>query len=97
MADVASGVVRVKVLCGSCARLICRIVDTPRGMVYRPNVGPPGALATFDARTVFCLEHGVPNLHDGQIAGAAEHVARARADGKVHTFRVSVSHTWTSR
>jgi hypothetical protein len=99
--------VRVKVLYGSCGRLMCRIVDTPGGLVYKLNITARGTvLPTSDPRTVFCPDHGVPDLHDGQIAGydpdgrylrVADTIEQARADGKIHTFRAPVSRTWKRR
>ena len=90
-------VVRVKVLCHSCGRLICRIADTSQGVTYTPNLGTTGAVAALDARAVFCPEHGVPDLHEGQIAGAEADLAMARQDGRIHTFHATVSRTWKRR
>ena len=102
-----SDTVRVKVLCGSCGKLICRVVDTPHGVVYELNITARGTvLPTTDPRTVFCAEHGMPDLHDGEIvsvdddgrvAGVFSALELARGDGKVHVYRARVSRTWTRR
>jgi len=72
----------VKVLCDSCGRFMCRVVDHGDHLAYRTTVGGGGL--HLDAAAVFCPDHGWPNLADEKLLAQ---VKRARDSGKVATHR----------
>ena len=72
----------VKVLCDSCGRFMCRVVDVGDHLAYRTTVGGGGL--NLDAAAVFCPEHGWPDLADEKLLAQAE---RARESGRVATHR----------
>jgi len=75
---------RVRVICGACGRTVCQIVDTGRGVMYKLHFGPKGAPLNFDPATVFCPEHGWPDL---ETSAVAKKLDTARSTGKVTTHR----------
>lgn len=79
---------RVKVLCGKCGRLICRVVEHDGGELrYRYTVGGGGL--TDDPGAVFCPEHGWPELGAEALA---QKLSAARESGRVGVFRAATVH-----
>lgn len=72
----------VRVLCGSCGRLICRVVDSGDRLAYRITVGSGGLNTSNGA--VFCADHGWPNLNDPKLLAKVD---AARAANKTTTHR----------
>ena len=85
--NTTDGLVRVKVLCGQCRDLLCRIVDTADGdTFYRVPYG--GGAETFSPDLVFCAKHGWPDFDSPDLAAQ---LAAARETGTVKTHRARVS------
>jgi hypothetical protein len=77
-------VTRVTVLCASCGRRLCRVMDTPSGVAYRLDVGSRGAPLHSHPDAVFCPEHGWPDLNTPSLVRQLD---KARTTDTVTTHR----------
>jgi hypothetical protein len=73
----------LKVVCGSCGKLIGKVVDHDRQIAYRMIAGPATGL-NVDPATIWCIEHGWPDLASEEVAAK---LTRARTTGKPATHR----------
>ena len=74
---------RVKVRCGQCGTVLCTVVDDGEETFYRLRQG-----TSMDANTVFCADHGWPDLAAESLAAD---LAQARRSGRLVTHRSRVS------
>jgi hypothetical protein len=82
MGETVSGPPSVKILCGGCGRLLCRVYDTPEGRAYWITGGHGGWASGPGG--VFCADHGWPDLADPKLA------AKLALTGKVPTHRAKM-------
>jgi hypothetical protein len=77
----------VKVICGSCGKLIGRIVGNEEGDIgYRMAIA--GGALNLNPRSIFCPEHGWPDLNDPAVLRKIE---KARATQTTVTHRARCS------
>ena len=72
---------QVKVVCGSCGNLIGRLVEDSGELEYRLTLGGGGR--GNGPMTIFCSEHGWPDLDDAEIRSKLQQ-RRGRA-GRRHS------------
>lgn len=77
----------VRVLCGECGNLVCRVMAADDGRVYYKCVAGNG-MTTYDPRGVFCSAHGWPDLAHPALAAK---VAKARGHDRIAVFRAPMS------
>lgn len=70
----------VKVLCGTCGRLLGRVTVTPHGRAYEVTAGH-GGTANMPSG-MWCPVHGWPDLDDPKLAARLD-----AADGRIVTHR----------
>ncbi len=83
----------LKVVCGSCGNLIGKIVDYDGRRAYRLVAGPATGL-NFDPATIWCAEHGWPDLESSDVA---EKLLTTRRTGRAATHRARCTHLRPTR